>query len=317
MTSTHPQATIVVTTCDRPDQAARAVRSAMSQTERAIEILVVDDGTREPVSLAATEDRVRVIRTGGRVGVSKARNLGLAGAKGEWVTFLDDDDELLPHMIEASLAAARASSLPAPVAVVSGMEEVGPDGRTTITRLPIKLPRGRHYVLEDLEETDRRGLAAYNTLLAPVDVLRGLDGFDEEMGAWMHLDLMLRLNSICSIEAVRRVGYRMYHHAKPRLSRQHLLRAVSMMRTYQKHRELFRQHPGMHAIYLGRMGIMFLRSGRWRRPIFLTSRAILLAPRKRALKQLLMAIGGPRLFAWSELRHSRRRARDLAPYSLD
>jgi glycosyltransferase involved in cell wall biosynthesis len=294
-----PHTTIVITTCDRPDLAARALRSAMAQTEPDVEILVIDDGTREQMTLEATEDRVRVIRTGGRVGVSRARNVGLAEAAGEWITFLDDDDELLPHMVETALGAARDSSLPPPIAVVSGMEEVGPDGVVTLTRRPVSVPRDRHYILEASDVEERRGMAAYNTLLAPVDALRGIGGFDERMPAWMHLDLMLRLNAVCSIEAVPGVAYRMHQHVQPRLSKQHRRRADSMMRTYRKHRGLFRQHPQMLGFYLGRMAAMYLRAGRWLLPVSLTWRSLLAAPRRpRALRQLLLALAGPRVFAW-------------------
>jgi glycosyltransferase involved in cell wall biosynthesis len=310
---TRPQATIVVTTCNRPGLAARAVRSATSQTEPAVQILVIDDGENQPVSLGATDDRVRVIRTDGHVGVSKARNVGLAEAVGQWITFLDDDDELLPHMIEASLTAARTSSLSPPVAVVSGMEELAPNGTVALTRVPVSMPRGRHYFLEDLVPTDRRGLAAYNTLFAPVDVLREIGGFDEEMRAWMHLDLMLKLNPVCSIQAVRSVGYRMFHHGDPRLSSAHMLRAQAMIRTYENNRDAFRQHPRARAHHLGRTGIMYLRAGAWLRPISLTAKAFVIAPRnRRAVQQLVFAIGGPQLFGWYERRKARSTARTSA-----
>jgi GT2 family glycosyltransferase len=299
--SEQTQATIIVTTCDRPQLAEGAVRSAMAQTERAIEILVIDDGTRTPMTLEEEDDRVRVIRTGGRVGVSRARNLGLAQAAGEWITFLDDDDELLPHMVETALRAARGSSLPPPVAVVSGMEEVAPDGTVTLTRRPVNMKRGRHYFLEAGETEERRGMAAYNTLLAPVEVMRQIGGFDERMPTSMHLDLMLRLNAVCSIEAVPQVGYRMHHHEGSRLSEQHRRRAESMRRTYEKHRPLFREHPRMRGFYLGRMAIMYLRAGKWLLPVSLAWRSFVAAPsRPRAIPQLLLALGGPRAFAWHD-----------------
>lgn len=311
-------ATIVVTTCDRPEVATRAVASALRQSEPRVEVLVVDDGVRDRVPMDMGDDRVRVIRTEGRIGVSRARNVGLAEAKAPWVSFLDDDDELLPTMVEEALAAARGSSLPPPVAVVAGMEELDPEGFVLLTRIPVSMPRGRHYFLEDVAEKDRRGLAAYNTLFAPVDVVRGIGGFDEQMVASMHLDLMLRLNAACSIQAVPRVGYRMYHHAEFRLSKQYRHRAESARRTHAKHREAFRQHPRMEGMYLARTGTFYLRAGEWLRPLGLTVRAFLRAPRRpRAMKQVLLAAAGPRFFAWYEARKTRRAGGIWAPTSDD
>jgi len=302
------ETTIVVTTCDRPAVAERAVRSALAQTETRIEVIVVDDGSDAPFIPAISDERLRVVRTDGRTGVSAARNRGLGLARGRWITFLDDDDELLPHMVEASLTGARSSALPRPVAVVSGMEEIGPDGTIALTRQPVNMPRGRHYILEDLRLRDRLGLGAYNTLFAPVSVLRQIGGFDEEMLAGMHLDLMLRLNPVCSIEAVGEVGYRMYNHGRPRLSKQSKLRADARKRTYEKHRHLLRQHPGMIAQHLAGTGISYLRAGEWLRPVGLTAWALVRAPRRPgALRQLLFAMGGPRLLTWYERQKDRRK----------
>jgi len=308
------EATIVVTTCDRPELAARAVASACAQTELRIEVLVVDDGTAQHYTPPSSDPRVRVILTEGRVGVNPARNLGLAMARGAWITFLDDDDELLPNMVEAALGAATTSTLPRPVAVVTGMEELDPDGEVELIRVPVSMTRGRHYFLEDLDTDERRGLAAYNTLFAPVSLLREIGGFDEEMAAWMHLDLMLRLNPVSSIEAVPDVAYRMYHHGEPRLSGKHRLRAEAMIRTHEKHRDIFRQHPVMEAHHLSRTGVMYIRAGDWLRGLRLTVRGFLRSPRRpQALRQLVLGIGGPRAFAWYEGRKARQRSPSSAP----
>ncbi|MDP8958475.1 MAG: glycosyltransferase family 2 protein, partial [Actinomycetota bacterium] len=117
-----PEATIVITTHDRPELARRAVRSALAQTVRDVEVIVVDDGSQEPFHLSERDDRARVLFTGEAAGVCAARNIGLQAARGRWITFLDDDDELLPNMLEESLLAARNSQLPSPVAVLSGIE---------------------------------------------------------------------------------------------------------------------------------------------------------------------------------------------------
>jgi glycosyltransferase involved in cell wall biosynthesis len=87
---------------------ADAVRSVLRQTWTQLETIVVDDGSTDGTGqlaeqLAASDPRVRVIhkRNGG---VSSARNAGAAVAQGEYVSFLDADDMLLPEKLERQLA---------------------------------------------------------------------------------------------------------------------------------------------------------------------------------------------------------------------
>jgi glycosyltransferase involved in cell wall biosynthesis len=128
-----PHASIVITTHNRPELLSRALASALAQTIANLEVLVVDDGSRPPCEVDVDDDRVRVIRRDRAGGPSAARNTGLAAAEGQWITFLDDDDELAPDMLRQSLAAAEAADLPGPVAVMSAVSVRDLDGRVVET----------------------------------------------------------------------------------------------------------------------------------------------------------------------------------------
>jgi glycosyltransferase involved in cell wall biosynthesis len=101
--------------------AMRALRTALGQTLPPTQLVVVDDASDPPFELSDVDARVALIRLERSRGVSAARNAGLAKASCEWVTFLDDDDELVPTMLESSLSRASSSVLPPPVAVLSGV----------------------------------------------------------------------------------------------------------------------------------------------------------------------------------------------------
>jgi glycosyltransferase involved in cell wall biosynthesis len=83
---------------------AACIESLLNQTYGSLEILLVDDGSPDDCpricdGYAAKDSRIHVIHQENR-GVSAARNAGLARATGEFFTFVDSDDELMPYAVE-------------------------------------------------------------------------------------------------------------------------------------------------------------------------------------------------------------------------
>lgn len=96
---------VVISTYQRPDACERALRSALNQTEPPLEVLVCDDGSVDETEARMREwerrdERVRYLRVPRNSGTPAAsRNLGVGHARGEWIAFLDDDDEWLPSKL--------------------------------------------------------------------------------------------------------------------------------------------------------------------------------------------------------------------------
>lgn len=109
---TSPRVSVVIPTRNRPKLVLRAVRSALNQTYRNLEVVVVVDGPDAETVKAVTdlgESRVRVRHLTESVGGAEARNEGVRTADGEWIAFLDDDDEWLPTKVEKQVEAAIES----------------------------------------------------------------------------------------------------------------------------------------------------------------------------------------------------------------
>lgn len=106
-----PHVSVVIPTRNRSGLLRTALVAALGQREVDLEVLVVDDGSKDDTVHVVTEladTRIRLLRERG-VGVSGARNAGVAAARGEWIAFLDDDDMWAPDKLSSQLASLRKS----------------------------------------------------------------------------------------------------------------------------------------------------------------------------------------------------------------
>ena len=124
--STHseeePLFSVVIPAYNARDTIPAAVDSVL-QNDASHEVLVVDDGSRDPV---ASDDLppgpVRVVRLPTNGGTAHARNHGITAAKGRWIAFLDADDTWEPHRLDAArscLAERNVAGLVTDTIVVS------------------------------------------------------------------------------------------------------------------------------------------------------------------------------------------------------
>jgi glycosyltransferase involved in cell wall biosynthesis len=170
-----PHVSVVIPTRGRPELVTRAVRSALAQTVRDIEVIVVVDGPDETTRKALEADpdpRVRVIELPERGGAPAARNHGVEQARAEWTALLDDDDEWQPAKLAAQLDLAKRSRLGSPI---------------VICRLVVRTPRAEFVLPRRLPDPDeplseyfavRRGafhgdgFIQTSTIMAPTELLR-------------------------------------------------------------------------------------------------------------------------------------------------
>ena len=266
---------IIIPTYNRPKLLLRAVNSALAQTIEDFEVIVVDDCSSEPIDLPE-HSCLRIIRLPENKGGSAARNIGIQAAKGHWINFLDDDDELLPHLAEAAFKTLQQSSLPQPVGAISGIEVVDREGKVIQTRIPPTLPRGSHYGLENIDPD--RSFLCKQTLVVEKEVLLSIGGFDESLPSRIHTDLFLRLNLVCSLSGIQQVGYRLYKHDGFQISSDPTRRQVGFDRIVEKHQKIFQAHPKMYANFIYEQAITSYKMGQYKAGLKNLSRAVKVSP---------------------------------------
>jgi glycosyltransferase involved in cell wall biosynthesis len=106
-----PSVSVVIPTYNYAGFVGCAIDSALKQTYRDFEVIVVDDGSTDNTRevLAQYGDRVRYVHQS-NAGLSAARNTGIMAASGEYVAFLDSDDAWEPTLLEKSMQ--RYAELP-------------------------------------------------------------------------------------------------------------------------------------------------------------------------------------------------------------
>jgi glycosyltransferase involved in cell wall biosynthesis len=114
--SSPPLFSIVIPVFNRPSEIRRALHSCVSQPFPSFEVIVVDDASSDKtmdIVRECTDIRVVAVQHDSNRGVCAARNTGVAQARGEWIIFLDSDDELLPGAL--GIIAKRVAEAPSTV----------------------------------------------------------------------------------------------------------------------------------------------------------------------------------------------------------
>jgi len=103
---------VIIPTYNRCVQVQRAIESVLDQTYKKFEIIVVDgpstDGT-EKVIKNIDDERIKYIRNDTKCGAPRARNIGVNKANGEYVAFLDSDDQWMPSKLEKQIELIKRS----------------------------------------------------------------------------------------------------------------------------------------------------------------------------------------------------------------
>lgn len=175
--SAKPLLSVVIPTYNYAAVLPRAVESVLAQLdETSAELLVIDDGSSDDTRAvlerlqALHSGRFRVVRKANG-GAASARNLGIREATGDYLIFLDADDELAPAALAA--LSAHLAAQPQTRLVIGGHIAVSPDGRrrqhkpATLPEQPLE--RLRAYLLDKRLALSNGACAMHRELFARGD----------------------------------------------------------------------------------------------------------------------------------------------------
>lgn len=190
----------VITPCYRQGvYLAAAIDSVLAQTHRAVEMIVVNDGSDDETDAVAGRyaDRITYLCQENR-GQSAARNAGLKRATGQYVLFLDADDLLHPKALAWLVEAARGEDN---VLCVMGHRFFRQDP------VPIEEEWTPPPVASILPDLIRLNLGPPHGYLSPRRLVEAVGGFDERLQGCEDWDLWLRLGGRgACLRVVPRIG---------------------------------------------------------------------------------------------------------------
>lgn len=177
---------VIVPVFNRSHLLTRTIESIRQQTYRDFEILIIDDHSTENIR-AAVEGADLCHYTSLGHGVSAARNTGIQYAKGNWIAFLDSDDEWAPHKLEQQVAFLQQN----PDCRFVHTNEIWMRHHKKIKQLAKHQKFGGHI----FEKCTEQCVIATSSVLLHKDLLQDVGMFDESFIVCEDFDLWLRISA--------------------------------------------------------------------------------------------------------------------------
>lgn len=201
MTDRTPLVSVIVPTYNRPERLVRSLESIAHQTYENLEIVVVDDGSEPPAADAVAPLRedfpyeVVVIRHDENRGANAARNTGIREASGDFLAFLDDDDEWAPSKVTRQVEAFRGA--PADVGLVyTALRIVDDEG--TVVRTTDASAAGdvtRQLLCRNL-------IGSFSCVMVRSAAAADAGPLDEAFPSWQDLDWYIRLSENWTVRPI-------------------------------------------------------------------------------------------------------------------
>jgi len=253
-----PLISVIIPTYNRANLLSRAIKSVLNQIFKDFEIIVIDDcsidNTEEVIKKFQEQDkRIRYIRHEKNKEAAMTRNTGIKVAKGEYIAFLDSDDEWLPEKLEKQFALFRKNEKLGFVSCNALIiDEKSKEGRKYI------MPRYKN-ILEKLLESNF--IDSTSSVVIRKDVLNEVGYFDEKIKIGEDWDMWIRIAQKYEFDFVKKPLFRYYlHQNNITKTTSNLRKAKDKERIIEKYKDLYKKYPKAYSEQLRGIGSFYLLS---------------------------------------------------------
>lgn len=186
-----PLVSVIISTFNRQPYLQRSIESVLNQDFQDFELWAVDDGSTDTTwqwlnDHYTNHNQVHLVHQENR-GVSAARNLGIEASHGEWIAFLDSDDEWLPQKLSRQVELLQKKT---DLVWVHGEEKWYRNGQFLAQKKKHKKSGGRQF-LRSIELC----CISPSTVMIRRDILKELSGFNEDFPVCEDYELWLKISS--------------------------------------------------------------------------------------------------------------------------
>lgn len=242
---------IIIPTYNRAMSIGRTIQSALNQTYKDFELIIVDDNSSDNIhEILSTYDdsRIKYIKHHTNRGAPAARNTGIKNSNGEFIALLDDDDEWLPQKLEKQIKLFDSTKKTVGM-VYGGYEIVNNTGKVVKTLLPSKKGDLFHVLLKS-------NVIGSPTNLIKRECFEKIHYCDESLKSCQDWDLWLKIAKNYEIEYVPEILAR-YNLSDSSISRNSDSVLIGHKQILSKYCFDIRKDRKIHTFHLQNIGIYY------------------------------------------------------------
>jgi glycosyltransferase involved in cell wall biosynthesis len=246
-----PKVSVIIPTHNRAEFLRSAIASVLNQTFQDFEIIIIDDASKDhtqEVIANFNDARIKVIHNQISKGAAGARNIGLINTSGEYIAFLDDDDEWLPEKLKIQTCLLDNSP-----------SEVG--GIYTYSFIKEKVS-GRVLSIwnYEIKEFSKENVITTSSVLLRRECFEKCGLFDENMPTGSDYDMWIRISENFSFEIIKDALVNYYIHEN-RLSINYGKKIRGLEILFEKHDNLFKKDLKEYSRMYHSLGVFYCYKG--------------------------------------------------------
>lgn len=289
----NPDISVIITTYNRANFIDRAIKSVLNQIYQDFEIIIVDDGSTdntEEIIKGYKDKRIIYIKHKKNQGISAARNTRIKKSRGEYIAFLDSDDEWVPEKLSKQVKILQNESTEVGV-VYSNLCYIDENGKDMNKLLN---PKREGYIYKDL--LGENCVGPPSTLLIRKECFNQVGLFDSQQDAHEDWDMWIRIAKSYKFALIKipLVKYRLHSN---QISKNLEVKIIMAKRILVKYTDELKKRYSLHSKHYFSIGNKFCHIGKTKEGQRYLLKAISLYPFCiRYYICLLGSLFGPKFF---------------------